>query len=63
MTNDPETELNMLIDDVDEINKVVVEMKAARAERREPSAEVLSILDRWERDAPVVDEPGTRFDS
>jgi hypothetical protein len=31
-------------------------MKAARAENREPSAEVRAILDRWERDHPAADE-------
>jgi len=38
MTDD--TELRNLIDDVNEIEKVAAEMKAARAENREPSAEV-----------------------
>jgi hypothetical protein len=41
-----------LIDDVNEIEKVVAEMKAARAGNREPSAEVRAILDRWERAPP-----------
>jgi hypothetical protein len=63
MTNDPKTELKKLIDDVYEIHKVVMEVKAARAERREPSAAVRAILDRWERDDPAIHEPGTRLDS
>ena len=54
MTDD--TELRKLIDDVNEIEKVAAEMKAARAENREPSAEVRAILDRWERDHLAADE-------
>jgi hypothetical protein len=38
MTDD--TELCKLIDDVNEIEKVAAEMKLARTENREPSAEV-----------------------
>jgi Asp-tRNA(Asn)/Glu-tRNA(Gln) amidotransferase C subunit len=56
------TELHKLIDDVNEIEKVAEEIKAARTENREPSAEVLDILDRWERDRPIVDELEKRLD-
>ncbi len=48
------TELRKLIDDVSEIEKVAEEIKAARTENREPSAEVRAILDRWENDRPIV---------
>jgi hypothetical protein len=51
-----DTELRKLIDDVNEIEKVAAEMKVARAEYREPSAEVRAILDRWERDRLAADE-------
>lgn len=50
------TELRKLIDDVNEIEKVAEEIKAARTENREPRAEVRAILDRWERDRPTADE-------
>lgn len=50
-----ETSLSRLIDDMNEIEKVVVEMKAARTENREPSEEVRAIFDRWDRDRPADD--------
>lgn len=49
-------ELRKLIDDVNEIEKVAEEIKAARTENREPCAEVRAILDRWEHDRPIVDK-------
>jgi hypothetical protein len=55
MADDPEAELRRLIDEVHEIEKVAEEVKAARAENREPSTAVHAILDRWERDH-IADE-------
>jgi hypothetical protein len=56
MTDENANALRKLIDDVNEIEKVAAEMKAARAEKREPSAEVRAILDGWEYDHPTVDD-------
>jgi hypothetical protein len=56
MTDDPDTELRNLIEDINEIEKVTAEVKAARAEGRELSREVRAILNRWERDLPTADE-------
>jgi hypothetical protein len=54
MTDD--AELRKLIDEVNEIEKVGAELKAARTENREPSAEVRAILPRCEHDQPPADE-------
>jgi hypothetical protein len=48
--------LRKLIDDVNEIEKVARETKAARTCNREPGAEVRAILDRWEHDGLIIDD-------
>jgi hypothetical protein len=54
--SDPEGELRDAIDDIYEMTMVSREIEAAKAEGREPSAEVLAVLARWETELQEDDE-------